>query len=84
LSSVWEFNWDLPVVGVVADQEGLGQIVAGVHHHAVVLGPLQKGAGLFGLGGDLQVEDADDPALLHHHVLPDVQISHQTTSPPRM
>ena len=43
---------------MVADEEGFGEVVADLEHRALLLRAVQKGAGRFGLRGDLKIKDA--------------------------
>ena len=50
---------------VPTDNEGLGNILRGVHDLAGLLGGGQISARQMGLGGNIQVEDADDAVSPH-------------------
>ena len=59
---------------MVADEEGFGEVVADLEHRALLLRAVQKGAGRFGLRGDLKIEDADDAPFGKHLIAADVQV----------
>ena len=59
---------------MIADEEGFGEVVADFEHRALLLRAVQKGAGRFGLRGDLKIEDADDAPLGKHLIAADVQV----------
>ena len=60
------------------EDEGLGQLVAGIHL-ALLLCGVEKFSGPQGCGGVVHVEDADDALIPDRHILADVEI--HLTSP---
>ena len=73
------------MIGVVADQKGLRNVLAGVDDEALLLRLPQEFRRALRLRGDLKVENADDVLFREHHVVADVQIHSPllyTTAPP--
>ena len=72
---------DLLMIGVVAQQEGAGNIIAHGDDLPLRLRAVQKIPGVLGIGGVVQSEYPDDPLFLHGDALSDVQVRHHSTSP---
>ena len=60
--------------GLGADHEAFGQLLADADHLPIPLRPIEVLAGAVGLGGDIQVKDAQDLLFMHDGVLTQMQV----------
>ena len=65
---------DLPVIGVIAHHEGLGDLAGHGQHHALFLRGRQILPGPLAVTAFVQIKDADDPAVGKDFVLADMQV----------